>query len=83
MPITRKKEFHTSHFSVVGVQGLCRLAEMMIVAVVCRLSASAELPWIRSTHLVISASKVISGEVFLLCFYYIFLGPANYKQLMA
>lgn len=36
----------------------------MIVVIMCRLSASAELPWMCSIHFVISASKEISGEVF-------------------
>lgn len=40
------------------------LVEVVIVVIVCRFSASAELPWICSVHFVISASKEISGEVF-------------------
>lgn len=55
---------------------------MMIVVIVCRLSAPAELPWISSIHFVISASKQISGEVSFICSYCIFLWPAAYEQLL-
>lgn len=62
------------------VLGVCKASigawpvEMMVVATMCCLRSSAELPWICPFYLVIPASKEIFPEVFLIRCYCIFLG---------